>query len=130
MKRSNLRVYIIMKNKRFLFAALPVLLSLWIVSCSGAFVNDQIHFGVKAAQIGLWEEAIFRWEKAIENNPDSAAAYNNLAVAYEAKGNLEKAKQSYEKALEIQPGNDLIKDNYEKFMKIWKSHQGNNDEKK
>ncbi|MBN1273685.1 MAG: tetratricopeptide repeat protein [Candidatus Aminicenantes bacterium] len=119
-----------MKYKHYLSAALVLLASSWMISCSGVLVDNQIHFGIKAAQLGLWEEAIFRWEKAIEKDPNSAAAYNNLAVAYEAKGLIEEAKKAYEKALYIQPDNEFITDNYEKFKKVLSSGQEKKDEKK
>ena len=55
------------------------------------------------AQRGLWREAIYRWERAIELDPTYAAAFNNLAVAYEHEGQLDKARQTYEKAIAIEP---------------------------
>ncbi len=42
--------------------------------------------GVWAAEHDMWDEAIFRWKKALEENPDAAILHNNLAVAYEKKG--------------------------------------------
>ena len=39
-----------------------------------------------------------------ELDPDDAfAAYNNLGIAYKNQGNLTKAIQSYEKAIELEP---------------------------
>src|SRR4029077_7509801 len=45
--------------------------------------KSQVEFGINVAQRGLWREAIYRWEKATELDSSYAAAYNNLAVAYE-----------------------------------------------
>ena len=46
------------------------------------------------AQKGLWREAIYRWEKAVEIDPSYAAAYNDLAIAYEHEGDLDKARKA------------------------------------
>jgi Tfp pilus assembly protein PilF len=78
----------------------------------------QVDFGVSVASKGLWREAIYRWEKAVELDPSYAAAYNDLAVAYEHEGNLLKAKDAYEKALKIEPNNAQIRQNYELFKEI------------
>src|ERR1043165_2721265 len=80
--------------------------------------RSQVAFGVDVAQRGLWREAIYRWEKAVEVDPTYAAAYNDLAVAYEHEGQLEKARQAYDKALEIEPNNSQIRQNYELFKEI------------
>jgi Tfp pilus assembly protein PilF len=78
----------------------------------------QVDFGINVAQRGLWREAIYRWEKAVEIDPTYAAAFNDLAVAYEHEGQLEKARHAYEKALAIEPNNPQIKQNYELFKEI------------
>ncbi|OFW30545.1 MAG: hypothetical protein A3H97_05615 [Acidobacteria bacterium RIFCSPLOWO2_02_FULL_65_29] len=78
----------------------------------------QVDFGISVAQRGLWREAIYRWERAVEIDPTYAAAFNDLAVAYEHEGQLEKARQAYEKALAIEPNNLQIKQNYELFKEI------------
>lgn len=78
----------------------------------------QVEFGINVAQRGLWREAIYRWERAIEIDATYAAAHNNLAVAYEHEGMLDKARKAYEKALELDPNNSLIRQNYELFKEI------------
>jgi Tfp pilus assembly protein PilF len=80
--------------------------------------RSQVEFGINVAQRGLWHEAIYRWEKAVELDPTYAAAFNNLAVAYEHEGQLAKARKAYEKALEIDPNNTQIRQNYELFREI------------
>jgi len=97
-------------------------------SCSRSHVDQQLRFGITAAQRDLWDEAIFRWKKVLQDNPKSAAAHNNLAVAYEKKGLLEEAKREYEKALKLKPGNSFIKTNYENFMEKYKALQKKEDE--
>jgi Flp pilus assembly protein TadD len=78
----------------------------------------QVDFGIKAAQRELWKEALYRWKRAVEVDPTYAAAYNNLAIAYEHNGQFDEARVAYEKALELEPNNVLIKQNYDLFREI------------
>ena len=80
--------------------------------------KSQVAFGIDVAQKGLWKEAIYRWERAVEIDPTYAAAFNNLAVAYEHEGQLDKARRAYEKAMEVEPNNLQIRQNYELFKEI------------
>ena len=47
-----------------------------------------------------------------------AAAFNDLAIAYEHEGMLEKARKAYEKAAELDPNNAEIRQNFELFKEI------------
>jgi Tfp pilus assembly protein PilF len=78
----------------------------------------QVAFGIDVARRGLWREAIYRWERAVEIDPTYAAAYNDLAVGYEHEGQLDKARAAYEKALELDPDNLQIQQNYDLFREI------------
>ena len=80
--------------------------------------RDQVKFGIKVAQLGLWREALAHWERAIKLDPTYAPAYNNLAIGYEQQGDFEKARNAYQKALELNPNNQYIKQNYELFREI------------
>ena len=80
--------------------------------------KEQVEFGVKVAQDGLWKEAAYRWEKAVEIDPTYPAAWNNLAIAYEQQGNFEQARKAYEKALQLDPKNMMIRQNYDLFKEI------------
>jgi len=80
--------------------------------------REQIEFGIKVAQLGLWNEALYRWQKATELDPTYAAAWNNLAIAYEHDGKFDKAKEAYEKALQLEPKNLMIRQNYDLFKEI------------
>lgn len=80
--------------------------------------KDQVKFGIKVAQLGLWREALAHWERAIKLDPSYAPAYNNLAIGYEQQGDFEKARNAYQKALELNPNNQYIKQNYELFKEI------------
>jgi Flp pilus assembly protein TadD len=78
----------------------------------------QVEFGIVAAQKELWKEALYRWQRAVQIDPTYAAAYNNLAIAYEHEGKFEEARKAYEKALELDPQNQLIQQNYDLFKEI------------
>ena len=80
--------------------------------------KEQIEFGIKVAQNGLWNEALYRWEKATQLDPTYAAAWNNLAIAYEHQGNFTEAQKAYEKALQLEPKNAMIRQNYDLFKEI------------
>ena len=102
--------------------ALALLVAL--VSASTAWAGqrgqakEQVEFGIQVAQRGLWKEAIYRWERATQLDPTYAAAFNNLAVAYEHEGQLAKAREAYEKALALEPNNALVRQNYDLFKEI------------
>jgi len=102
-------------------ALLPILL--FITQCASSIPADQMRFGVEAAKLDLWDEAIFRWKKVLQTDPDSATAHNNLAVAYEKKSLWEEAKQEYELALKIRPDDKHINANYQQFIKRYEARK-------
>lgn len=97
----------------FVFAILAAFL---LSACPACRPINQLEFGVWAAEKDLWEEAIFRWKKALQENPTSVAAHNNLAIAYEKKGLWEDARKEYEAALKLAPNNSWVKANYKSFQ--------------
>ena len=44
--------------------------------------------------------------------------FNDLAIAYEHEGQLAKARKAYEKALELEPNNTQIQQNFDLFKEI------------
>jgi Tfp pilus assembly protein PilF len=80
--------------------------------------KTQVEFGIDVARKGLWKEALYRWERATQIDPTYAAAFNNLAIAYEQQGSFEKAREAYEKAVQLEPNNVQIKQNYDLFKEI------------
>jgi Flp pilus assembly protein TadD len=81
--------------------------------------KEHVEFGVVVAQRGLWREATFRWQQAVELDPTYAEAWNNLGIGYEQLGRFDDARKAYEKALEIEPGNTFIRNNYDLFREIY-----------
>jgi Flp pilus assembly protein TadD len=96
--------------------AKPVLL--FLLGAGSAFASQadkEVRFGLDVAKKGLWQEARFRFEKAVQLEPANAAAQNNLGVALEQQGDFEQARAAYEKALALKPGDLLIQQNYDLF---------------
>lgn len=84
--------------------------------------STQIAFGTAVAKKGLWREAAFRYEQAVQRSPDNARAHNNLAVALEASGEFARALTEYKKALEIDPNNNYIRRNYARFAEFYTAY--------
>ena len=78
----------------------------------------QDNFGVQMARMNLWREALFRFQRAVEINPSDAMAHNNLAVAWEANGDFEKARKEYLEALKLDRANQYIQKNYSRFVEF------------
>jgi len=107
-----------MRLLSLLFACLLTLSVATLAADARSDAKKQVEFGIAVSQRGLWREAIYRWERAAQIDPTYAAAHNNLAIAYEHEGELDKARAAYEKALELEPNNTFIKQNYELFKEI------------
>ena len=81
----------------------------------------QLDFGVKMAQRGLWSEALFRFRQAERHQPGNARVLNNMAVAYEALGQFEKALEYYQNAIKAAPGDRELKRNYSRFVEFYRA---------
>lgn len=101
-----------------------MMLALGLMAGCGSSTNlnrasAQINFGVKAAKMNLWREALFRFERAVQIDPADAMARNNLAVAYEGIGEFEKARSAYTEALRLDRSNQYIQKNYSRFVEFY-----------
>lgn len=85
------------------------------VAWAGSRSEQETSFGIEVARKGLWAEARFRFEKALEQDPENASALNNLAVTLEQQGDFEKARVAYEKALKLRPADGYIQQNFDLF---------------
>jgi Flp pilus assembly protein TadD len=110
--------------RAFTIARAVVVAGLLAVAARPAFADarsdakSQVEFGIKVAQNGLWKEATYRWQRAVEIDPTYAAAWNNLGIGYEHEGRFEEARKAYEKAVALDPKNILIRQNYDLFKEI------------
>jgi Flp pilus assembly protein TadD len=100
---------------RVLFPLLALLAASPSLRAGDVGADDELRFGIEVARKGLWQEARFRFEKAVTLQPESAEALNDLAVALEQQGEFTKARDAYEKALKIKPGSLYIQQNYDLF---------------
>jgi len=118
---------------RMLKLSMGILFCLVVITCGSAtkkkpklnreILGEEMQFGRDAASFELWNEAIFRWEKVVHEDPEHVQAINNLAVAYESVGNYDKAKDLYKTALEIDEDSRAIRKNYKRFLNFYKKHQ-------
>jgi len=67
----------------------------------GGFNHNNL--GCEFARVGYWAPAVLEFEKAVEINPWEALFKANLARAYLASGNAEKAQKTAEAALAQSP---------------------------
>ena len=107
-----------MRTRLWLVAALVALMSAPALADRRSDAKAQVDFGIRVAQKNLWKEAVYRFEKAIEIDKTYGGAWNNLGIAYEQLGRFDEARSAYEKALELEPNNVLIKQNYDLFREI------------
>ena len=110
-------------NQTLMFSRAVIVASMLLlpVAASASARSDakeQVEFGIKVAQTGLWREAQYRWERAVELDPTYAEAWNNLAIAYEHTGKFDDARKAYETAIKLDPKNTLIRQNYDLFKEI------------
>ncbi|HEX9984760.1 MAG TPA: tetratricopeptide repeat protein [Thermoanaerobaculia bacterium] len=80
--------------------------------------ETQSRFGVRMARMNLWREALFRFKRVVEMNPNDPKAHSNLAVAYEANGEFEKAVEEYKIALRLDRSNQYIQKNYSRLVEF------------
>jgi predicted O-linked N-acetylglucosamine transferase (SPINDLY family) len=80
--------------------------------------GTQRRFGVRMAKMNLWREAMFRFRRATQIEPENAMAHNNLAVAYEATGDFDAAAKEYREALRLDRSNEYIQKNYSRFVEF------------
>jgi CHAT domain-containing protein/tetratricopeptide (TPR) repeat protein len=72
-------------------------------TATGATAEDFNYLGRVLRNQSRREQAIAAYRRAIELNPDLAAAYNNLGVILAEQGQLEPAIEYYRKASELDP---------------------------
>ena len=84
--------------------------------------SDEVREGVRVAQLGYWQDAFFRFDRARDLSPDDVVILNNLAVAQEALGRYDDALATYKLALQKEPKNTVIRKNYARFAEFFTSY--------
>jgi hypothetical protein len=85
----------------------------------GARVDELLRFGSGMAKDGNWREAKFRWEQALKAAPDDGRLLNNLAIANEALGDHELARELYKRAVAAAPRDGRIEANAKRSSLFW-----------
>jgi Tfp pilus assembly protein PilF len=86
-------------------------------------VKGQLKFGIRAAKEDHWDEAVYRWRKALQLDPNNLMAHNNLAVAYEQMGEYELAMEEYQIAYRLDSKNQMVKNNLDRFRDFYRKYQ-------
>jgi hypothetical protein len=70
---------------------------------------------IDLAMEGRWQEAVAINKEIIENSPDDVDTYNRLGRAYMELGNYEQARESYSRAVKLDPYNAIAKKNLQRL---------------
>jgi len=109
-------------RRAFAASTVLILVSLAAAGCRSSSDTSrpetQRQFGVRMAKMNLWREAMFRFRRAVEIEPQDAMTHNNLAVAYEANGDFDNAAKEYREALRLDRSNEYIQKNYSRFVEF------------
>ncbi len=87
-----------------------------------ADAHAEMREGVRAAQNGYWQEALFRFQNARALEPTDAEVLNNLAVALEALGRYDEALAAYKQALQGGSKPSALRRNYARFAEFYSSY--------
>lgn len=72
--------------------------------------------GLRYMQQGRNELALDKLNKAIQQDPDSAAAHHYLAELYRRLGEHDKAEDAYREALDLEPDNSSLHNNFGVYL--------------
>jgi Flp pilus assembly protein TadD len=78
-------------------------------------IQRDLRFAAEVAGKGLWREALYRWRKVLRHRPDDPRLLNNIAVALEASGDFEGAREHYERALALEDADEEVAGNFSLF---------------
>lgn len=74
-------------------------------------VQELFSDGLLLAEQGKYDEAIERYEKALDKDPEQPNILANMADAYSKTGKNDKARECYEKAIAIRPSDAALQNN-------------------
>ncbi|SUZ91327.1 uncharacterized protein METZ01_LOCUS44181 [marine metagenome] len=115
---GNLEILVAEMNLRIALLLTLATMSTVVSADDRADAKRQVEFGIEVAERGLWREATYRWNRAVEIDPTYAAAWNNLAIAYEHAGKFDDARKAYEQAGKLDPDNLTIQQNFDLFKEL------------
>lgn len=118
-KRTRYSDQVVGSMRRALLVAVMLAVAVPLAADRRDDAKAEVAFGIKVAQKGLWKEALFRWQKATELDPNYAEAWNDLAIGYEQMGKFDEARSAYDRALKIDKDNEYIRQNYAAFFEIY-----------
>jgi Tfp pilus assembly protein PilF len=111
----------VLMRRAFVTSSL-ILLVVVMVACGSGRTSEraetQLNYGTRMARMNLWREAMFRFRRAVDLDPNDALAHNNLAVAYEANGDFDKAAEEYRTAIRLDKSNAQIQKNYSRYVEF------------
>jgi tetratricopeptide (TPR) repeat protein len=82
---------------------------------------------ISLAMQGRWEEAVTTNNSIIEIFPNDINAYNRLGKAYTELGQYDQARESYNRALEIEPENSIALRNLRRISLLKEVHEAPNE---
>ena len=116
------------RSHLFIFLAFLVLPISFVYAETSEELKRQLKFGVRAAQQDHWDEAIYRWRKALQLDPNNVMAHNNLAVAYEQLGEYGLALEEYQIAYRLDSQNENVKNNLDRFKDFYRKYSQQNEQ--
>ncbi len=81
-----------------------------ILSLSACFIVLFL-MGATMARNRVYASEVLLWEDAVKKSPAKARVHNNLGYAYYLSGNLEKAREAYTRALDLNPRSVVTRNN-------------------
>lgn len=100
-------------------AAVCLLLAAGNVFGGGINTKNALVFAADMARNGNWREAKYRWEILARDQPENPKLLNNLAVTCEVLGEVDQAREYYEKAAALSKGDRNIEHNLSRFKHFW-----------
>jgi len=79
--------------------------------CLSACCVVLLLMGVTITRNRIYASEVLLWEDTVKKSPAKARVHNNLGYAYYLSGNLEKAREAYMRALELNPGSVVTRNN-------------------
>ncbi len=73
--------------------------------------NSYLAEGLNFLHVGNYDQAIKAWQRSLTLNPQDAGAANNIGIAYMSKRQPVVAASWFEKAISMDPGMELAKNN-------------------